>query len=273
MKLAVCVQTDEVPVVVPVALLEGSFAEKVDKASHLGFDGVELMTIDPTSLDVEAIRFQTEGAGLEVAAIGTGALAFALGLTLLNQDPGSAREAQIRLRSLIDFAARLRVPVVTIGSFRGRLAWGGASALATLTEALGAAATYAAEHGVRLALEPLNRYEADFVTTVHEGLTFVQSVRLPALGLLLDTYHVNLEESSWTEPFKQVLAAGLLWHIHIGDNNRLAPGKGLIDFAAIIETLRGNGYEGYLSAELFAKPDPDGAARETIGYLRTLLEA
>lgn len=243
MKLATCVQTDEVPVAIPVALLDGSFAEKIDKAARLGFEGLELMTTGPISLDVEAIRVQIEDAGLQVAAISTGALAFALGLTLLSEDPGVPRKALTRLLELIEFAARLDAPLVTIGSFRGRLAWGGASALAKLTDALGAAATYAAECGVRLALEPLNRYETDFVTTAAEGLAFAEHVGNPALALLLDTYHVNLEESSWTEPFKRVLAADLLWHTHIGDNNRLAPGKGLIDFPTIIETLRRNGYD------------------------------
>ena len=105
-----------------------------------------------------------------------------------------------------------------------------------------------------------------------EGLAFVDQADHPALGLLLDTYHVNIEEASWTDPFRQVMAAGRLWHVHLGDNNRLPPGKGLINFAAILETLRQVGYHGYLSAELLAKPDPDTAAQQTLTYMQSLLE-
>ncbi|MGW8250065.1 MAG: sugar phosphate isomerase/epimerase family protein, partial [Anaerolineales bacterium] len=92
------------------------------------------------------------------------------------------------------------------------------------------------------------------------------------LGLLLDTYHVNIEESSYSEPFRHTIQAGRLFHVHLGDNNRLPPGQGLIDFEAIVKTLYECGYSGYLSAELLAKPDPDTAARETLTYMRGLLE-
>ena len=97
--------------------------------------------------------------------------------------------------------------------------------------------------------------------------------RIPRLGLLLDTFHVNIEERSWTEPFAALRAAGKLWHVHVGDNNRLAPGRGLIDFPAIVATLRRSGYDGYLSAELLARPDGDTAAlADAHRYLRPLLE-
>ena len=122
-------------------------------------------------------------------------------------------------------------------------------------------------------IEPLNRYETDVIMNADEGLDFINEVDHPALGLLLDTYHVNIEETSWTEPFRRVKAAGRLWHVHLGDNNRLPPGCGLIDFQAITKTLQEIGYTGFLSAELLAKPDPDTAARQTLTYMQSLLEA
>jgi sugar phosphate isomerase/epimerase len=132
-------------------------------------------------------------------------------------------------------------------------------------------AAYAKARGVRLALEPLNRYESDIVNSAEEGLAFLNEIGHPTLGLVLDTYHVNIEERSWTEPFRRVMAAGRLFHIHLGDNNRLPPGHGLIDFPAIVVSLREIGYNGYLSAELLAKPDPDTAAQQTCTYMRSLL--
>jgi sugar phosphate isomerase/epimerase len=254
-----------------VALLTETFEEKLAKAAALGADGVELMTVEPATLDADAIRASLRRNGLEAAAIGSGAVPFAAGLTMLHADPDKARQAEARARDLIDFAAAVGAPLVTIGSFRGRLASVGAGGRQQLVAVLREAAAYAQARGIQLALEPLNRYEADLVATADEGLAFLDEVGHPALGLLLDTYHVNIEETSWTEPFRRLMAAGRLWHVHLGDNNRLPPGRGLIDFPVIVATLREIAYTGYLSAELLARPDPDTAARQTMIYMRSLI--
>ncbi len=272
MKLALAIQTPEVPRTVPVALLSGTLEEKLARAAAFGADGVELMPADPARLDGAAIRAALRQNQLEAAAIGSGAVAFATGLTLLHPDPTQAAQAESRLRDLITFAAVVGAPLVTIGSFRGRLTPVGEDGRERLRAVLREAAAYAQERGIRLALEPLNRYEMDFLNRADEVLHFIQEVNHPALGLLLDTYHFNIEESSWTEPFRRGMAAGKLWHIHLGDNNRLPPGQGLINFRAILATLREIGYCGYLSAELLARPDPDTAGRQTLAYMRALLQ-
>jgi sugar phosphate isomerase/epimerase len=254
-----------------VALITGPFEEKLLKAAEWGADGVELMVVDPGTLDVDALQTDLQENGLEVAAVASGALPFATGLTLLHTDPEKAGQARLRLRELVDFAAGVGAPLVTVGSFRGRLASVGAQGRDQLVAILREGAVYAAARNVGLALEPLNRYESDVVNNAEEGLAFGAEVGHPALGLLLDTYHVNIEERSWTEPFRRVMAAGRLFHVHLGDNNRLPPGRGLIDFPAIVATLREIEYKGYLSAELLAKPDPDTAARQTVTYMRSLL--
>ncbi len=272
MRLCLALQTPEVQPLVPVALLTGTFEEKLAKAAAWGADGVELLTADPVRLDAGAILKSLREKGLTAAAVGSGAIAFATGLTLLHSDPAKADLAQARMRDLIDFAFGVEAPLVTVGSFRGRLSSFGPGARKRLIAILRQAADYAEPRGVRLALEPLNRYETDVVVNADEGLAFIDEVGHRALGLLLDTYHVNIEEASWTEPFRRVMAAGQLWHVHLGDNNRLPPGRGLIDFPAIVSTLREIGYAGYLSAELLARPDPDTAALDTLTYMRPLLE-
>lgn len=272
MKLSLVVQTPEVGPTISVALLAGAFEEKLAKAAAFGAQGVELMTADPLILDAQAVRRSLKEVGLEVAAIGTGAIAASAKLTLLHADEEVRRQALERLYELIRFADTVDAPVVTIGAFRGRAAWVGEGARAILQEALGAAAEVASKYGVRLALEPVNRYEVDLIHTVEQGLQLVDEVGHRSLGVLLDTFHVNIEESSWTEPFEVALAARRLFHVHLGDNNRLAPGWGLIDFAAIVECLRRHRYRGYLSAELLALPDPDTAARQTLTYMRGIME-
>lgn len=269
MKLALATPTPEVNVHVPVALLSGSFEERAAKTARLGYDGVELIVVRPDELDATEIRAQVASRGLEVAAVASGAIHLMDRLTLLAADARVSRQAVARLEGLIDFAEGVGAPLVTIGSFRGRLAWdGGEDARGTLAKVLRRAAAYAAKRDVRLVLEPVNRYELDIVNNTNEALALIEEVGHSHLGLLLDTFHVNIEESSVTECFRQGMAAGRLWHVHLGDSNRLPPGQGHIDFAAIVATLCEAAYQRYLSAELLPRPDPDAAAEATIRHMR-----
>jgi sugar phosphate isomerase/epimerase len=272
MKLAPAITTPEVEMVVPVALLSGSFAERLQKAARLGYDGVELMVVRPGELNADEIGTQVSKLGLEVASIASGAIYMVDKLTLLASDAEVSRQAEARLHDLIEFAAAMEAPLVTIGGFRGRLVWaGGQQARVKLIQILRAAAEKGAKRGIRLVLEPLNRYESDILNTAGEGLALIQEVGHSHLGLLLDTYHVNIEEASFTEPFRQAMAAGRLWHVHLADSNRLPPGQGHIDFPGIVATLREVGYQGYLSAELLCRPDPDAAAIATVEHMRQLV--
>ncbi len=105
MKLALTIQTAEVPLPVPVALLSGTLDEKIAKAARMGADGVELITTLPASLDLDALKALIKTNRLQVAAIASGGMAFAAKLTLLNADPQVAATARQRLDELIDLAA------------------------------------------------------------------------------------------------------------------------------------------------------------------------
>jgi sugar phosphate isomerase/epimerase len=274
MKLALATQTSEVTTPPPVALLSGSFAERLEKARRLGFEGVELMTARPGELDAPELRAQLRASGLEAAAIASGPIYMQDQLTLLTDSDDDLRRAVSRLDGMIELAAALEAPVVTIGSFRGRLAWaGGPPAARALGDVLLAAADKAAARGVRLALEPLNRYETDFIVNVSEGLKYLAEFPHTGLGLLLDTFHMNIEEADILAAIHQVRAVGKLFHIHLGDSNRLPPGQGHFDFAELVRSLKSIGYDGYLSAELLPKPDPDSAARLTIEHIRQFMQA
>ncbi|PWH20375.1 MAG: hypothetical protein DDG59_00385 [Anaerolineae bacterium] len=269
--LALAIQTPEVPKIVPVALLQGNFGEKLQKAAEMGYDGVEIISTNPAELDQKELKAQLQSFGLQVSAVASGGMGFAAGLTLLNPDAEIAALAYQRFLALIDFAHFLEAKVVTIGTFRGRAIGDKATSLHKLAEILRSACEVAATKGVRLALEPLNRFEGDLLHTVEETLAFIEQVGHPSLGLLIDSFHVNIEEASYTQPYQKALTAGRLFYAHLGDNNRRPPGQGLIDFKAILTTLCQGGYQGWLSAELLPLPDPDQAARLTIEYIRPLL--
>jgi 5-keto-L-gluconate epimerase len=266
--LSLAIQTPEVPVRVPVALLSGSLPDELAKAAGLGYDGVELITTDPAGIDREALRLLLSEHKLRVSAVASGGMAFAAKLTLLHPDALIAKTARERLEQMIDLAADIEAPVVTVGSFRGRVVGDAGSSRQQLADILCGAGDHALRRNVRLALEPLNRYEGDLLYTAAETLAYVEELNHPAVGILLDTYHVNIEERSWTEPFADVMAAGKLFYVHLGDNNRRPPGQGLIDFPAILRTLHRGGYEGWLTAELLPLPDPDMAARLTAQAMR-----
>lgn len=106
---------------------------------------------------------------------------------------------------------------------------------------------FAADHGVQLTLEPLNRYSTPFCSTVRDALKIVKLVNSDALGILLDTFHMNIEEDSFEEAIR--LADGHLKHVHLADNNRKMPGFAHIDFGIIIKSLQQIGYDNYLSLE------------------------
>jgi sugar phosphate isomerase/epimerase len=252
----------------PLALLNGTFEEKLAKAARLGYDGIELMVRDPACLDWRALTAALQAAGLEVPQLVTGELFGADGLCLATADLELHRRALERTRSVIDLAAELGA-MVNIGRLRGRLDLLGdvPNAWEIAVERLRPAVDYAAERGVRITLEPINRYETDFIHTARAGLRMVQDLGRDNVGLMLDLFHMNIEEASIAGGLRQ--AGARLWHLHIADSNRRHPGSGHLDFPPVFAALREMNYTGYVSAEILPLPDPDSAAERTSAFLRT----
>ena len=252
--------------------LKGDLTRSVAKIAALGYDGVELAVRDPKLLDADEVRALVQRHGLAVPAIGTGQAYGEEGLSFTDPDEGVRRRAIQRIKDHIDFATHFDALII-IGLIRG-VARGGVSreqAMRWLVEALKECVGFAEERGVRLVLEPLNRYETNLINTVAEGLALIERVGAGHLGLLLDTFHMNIEEPSIEESVKA--AKGRLLHVHVADSNRWYPGAGHLDFARIVAALRDIGYEGYLSAEILPLPDPDTCVRRTIEFLRGILGA
>jgi D-psicose/D-tagatose/L-ribulose 3-epimerase len=120
------------------------------------------------------------------------------------------------------------------------------------------AADLAAEIGLTLAIEPLNRFECYFLNTMADAKAYVQRVDRPNFGVLYDTFHANIEEK---DPVGCIYSAGdVIRHVHISENDRGTPGKGHVDFAAIARALRSVGYDGWLTIEAFGTALPALAA-------------
>ena len=96
----------------------------------------------------------------------------------------------------------------------------------------------------------------------------VDEVNSSFIKLLVDTFHMNIEERSMTESIKP--AKGYIGHVHFSDNNRLAPGQGHIDFRSIAKILQAIDYQGFVSGEILPEPDGETAARWTIELINSL---
>jgi D-psicose/D-tagatose/L-ribulose 3-epimerase len=128
---------------------------------------------------------------------------------------------------------------------------------------------YAKDHGVLLLLEPLNRYATPYCCTAADALHICNAVDNPSFGILLDTFHMNIEEDSFSNAIE--LAKEFLLHMHFADNNRKMPGSGHLDFDSILKALRGINYQRYISFEpILEQISYLDSLREGIAYIRGL---
>jgi 5-keto-L-gluconate epimerase len=254
-------------------IVRGQPAEAFALAAELGYDGVELHLRRPDDIDRRGVQELCTRYGLGIPTIGTGMAAGEDGLTFSDPDPAIRRRAIERCREHIDLAAAWH-SAVTIGLIRGKLGPVEAerprrreAQMACLAECCRAAA----DRGVTLLFEPLNRYEGDDVFTAAEGLGVLAEIGAPNLKLLLDTYHMNIEEPSFAAGLRQ--AGAHRGHVHLVDSNRQAPGHGHVPLPEVLGTLREIGFAGYVSFEVLPLPNPRQAAEDGIRTVRGALAA
>ena len=243
--------------------------KNIKKVASLGFDGVELAVRDPKYLDIEKIINMVNEANLEVPAIGTGQAWGEEGLSFSDPDEEVRKKAIDRIIEQIKFASHFNAKVI-IGLIRGVVEEGVSRenaekwTIASLREC----AEFGLKKNVKLTLEPVNRYESNFINTLQEGVEFIDKIAVSNIGLLADTFHMNIEEVSIYESIKQ--SKEYITHIHFADSNRWAPGYGHLDFKKIVETLKEINYQEYVSAEILPLPDQNSAAGMTIKTLNKI---
>ena len=251
-------------------LFAGRLNDGLRAAAETGFDAVEISLGSASEIQPKVFANALSDCGLSLSAIATGRMCLEDGLCLSNSDPKILSKAKERLFSLIELAAFLRAAVI-IGGVRGSLKGSvterndqRSKAVSVLHEC----ADLASKIGVTMLLEPINRYETNFVNSLKDALTLLKDINASSVKLLLDTYHMNIEE---TDIVAAVLAAGpKLGYLHVADNNRLAPGQGHINFPAILSSLHEIGYTGFVSAEILPLPDDLTALGQTSQYLNAI---
>ena len=242
----------------------------IRQLAALGFDGVELAIRDPALIDTERIAALAAELGIRIPAIGTGQAYLEEGLSLASPEAAVRDRAVTRLLAQVDVACRLGALLI-VGLIHGPVPPGmdRERALAWFLGGLGRVAPAARERGVRVVIEPINRYESNWLNTVDEVLDVIRWLGEDNVGVLPDTFHMNIEEVDLAAAVRR--AGQRLWHVHVADSNRRAPGWGHLPFADVVSALTGIGYGGTVSAEILPHPSVLDAARQTITVLRALL--
>lgn len=230
--------------------------------AELGYDGVELQVRDPAEINATALLARLADSGLAPVALATGHLGSEDGLRLHSTEDVRTRTVE-RLHAVVDLAAELG-SLVTIGSVRG--APQGPAEIGRVRAALGQVAGHASDVGVRLVLEPQNRFVGPYLTTVAATVELIEDAGWEAVGLVADTFHMNLEERSL--PGALVRAGAHLWHVQLGENHRAALGSGTLPLTTVVDTLDALSYAGWLVMEHAQDGDSRTAAARSLQAVR-----
>jgi D-psicose/D-tagatose/L-ribulose 3-epimerase len=257
------------------------------KVKALGFDILEVSCETPELIDVREVGKIIRDNGLGAIVCG----AWGPDRDLANADPKPVKASKEYIRWLIDAAADLGSPTVCGPMYSGvgkahlddelarRAEW------QRSVEGIREMALVAADKGVRLALEPLNRFETDMINIVDQGLDFIGDVGKSNVGLHLDTFHMHLEERNSGAAIRK--ASDRIFHFHACENDRGVPGAGQVHWQEVAAALKEVRYPGPVVIESFTSqvkeiaravciwreiaPSQDAIASDGLKFLRSIL--
>jgi D-psicose/D-tagatose/L-ribulose 3-epimerase len=256
----------------------------IDHAASLGLDAIEIPLMELDAVDPGAIRDRTERARIDVLT----------SVVCPEDAEPSSEDKRVReagrdfLMRCVDATADMGASVftgVTYSALGRRLDRRPERAdMERAADVLRAVARHAADRGVRVGIEPVNRYESFLVNTAAQARELMGMVGEPNVGVHLDAYHMNIEEDDFRSPVE--LVARDLVHFHLSESHRGIPGRGTVDWEAIMGALGDAGYTGYVGLESFAEmsdamrgatciwrdlaPSSDVLVREGLAYLKGL---
>jgi D-psicose/D-tagatose/L-ribulose 3-epimerase len=230
----------------------------VDRVASLGLDFIEIPLMDVGDVHPAPIRKRLDGAGIDIVT------STVLGeATDITSTAPETREAGVAyLSRCVDVTAELGATQLSgvIYGMHGKRPRSrpGDQDWAWSAECLARVAEHAAEAGIALGIEPVNRYETPLVNTCEQAVRLADMVGAPNMKIHLDTYHMNIEEKGWAEPVE--LAGGRLCHFHLCENDRGIPGTGLVDWEELFGALGAIRYDGYAGLESFVEVSDDMVA-------------
>jgi len=245
-----------------------SFQKIFEETSQMGYDGVEFFVEDIDEFNTRKVKEIADSEGMSVSSIDTSAVFLKRGLSFTDADPRKREKATENVVRYVRAASALD-SYVTLSLVRGRTGGRNRKVIERAFQCIKRCCQAAGDHGVVLLLEPLNRYEIDFINSLEEAKRAVEEIRSESLGILADTFHMNIEESQMGASLISV--KDTLKHVHVADSNRLAPGMGHLNIEGLIGVLKSIGYDGYLTAEIIPKPSAKIAVEKAASFLRSLI--
>lgn len=244
------------------AAFDESHLQLFDQVKNWGFDGIEIARFDFGGFPVEAIRRGLSDSGLDVTLCS----AFTGSLSFISDDAALREKSFGFLKNAIETAAEIGAPILvgpyyaSVGYLSGRRRtddeWKRA------VECLQRTAEVLDQHGIDLAIEPLNRFETYFLNTCADAAALCSQVGHPRVGVLFDSFHANIEEKH-IEIALEALGAHLK-HVHACENDRGAPGSGHVEWEGLLSGLTEADYDGWLTIESFGSRIPEIATAACI---------
>jgi D-psicose/D-tagatose/L-ribulose 3-epimerase len=226
----------------------------LDRAASLGLEALEVPLMELEGIDPAAIRERAAAAGIALLT----STACDARTDPTSEDPAVRRAAVEYLRRCVEATAAMGATLftgVTYSAIGARIEgrpteehWERAA------DVLRETARHAAEHGVTVGIEAINRYETFLVNTAEQALGLADRVGEPNVGIHLDAYHMNIEEDDFSAPVRAVVDR--LVHVHLSESHRGIPGRGTVDWESLYRELAAAGYEGFVGLEAFVDIAP-----------------
>ncbi|MFC9624709.1 sugar phosphate isomerase/epimerase family protein [Streptomyces sp. NPDC056930] len=267
-----------------------ALGDALPRLSAWGFDCVEIPLENERDWAPASVGRLLDASGLAVAAV---IAVMPPGRNLVRTDPQTVRVTQDYLHRCIDAAQAVNAPTVAgpVYTAVGRTWRMGraerTAAYEELRENLAPVVEHARAAGVRIAVEPLNRYETSLLNTVDQTLAALAGLPEDSIGIALDVYHQNIEERSLPDAVRR--AAGRIVHVQVCANDRGTPGADSLDWPGFLTALTSSGYRGPLCIESFTAHNDaiavaasvwrpladtqDTIATDGLAFLRRALEA
>jgi len=228
-----------------------SIAELFPKIADMGFDVVEIAVEDPALIDVKAVQEALVKYNLKANVCG----AFGPSRDLTNEDPAVHQNCFDYIAACLDICVALGTdffggPMYSaVGKARMVPAEQRKKEWDLAVHNLRIVCDMAAARGLRIALEPLNRFESDLVNTAEDVLRLVKNIQHPAAGIMLDGFHMSIEERDVEQAI--VTAGDQLIHLQVSENYRGTPGTGQTPWWAYRRGLEAINYKGTVTIESF----------------------
>lgn len=244
-------------------------SEAIRRTQRAGFDLLELPLLDPFAFDVEAAKKSLAEHPIAVTA----SLGLPEGADIGSAEPEQMRRGEAVLVRALEVLHELGgrdLCGVLYGVLKKYPGPATPQGRAGAQEVLARVADKAADYGITVSLEVVNRYEANLFNTAVGAFAFLDEIGSDRLKVHLDTYHMNIEESDLFVPVLAAAAAGRLGYVHIGESHRGYLGTGTVDFDSFFRALHQVGYDGPITFESFSTAVVDETLSRSLAIWRNL---